>query len=216
MKVGLEQRAGTRQTSPVDDYRAVTLVPAVSEIPSGAGNNISPNVTRLLWNPARSLTVFLATTRHGGMNFISLYLRVFALKLIYHTWQLPNFLNSAGGIVVITYLALCKAVPWLQSCKCLSMQKVTLDTHWTSSNAASLCCPMVRSVSGDAKTFWLKRGRKQNCYPALQEHQPTIELGLISLSLSEGHDLQCWCGRDKFTHSENAPEKIFKLFFLFF
>lgn len=48
MKVGLEQRAGTRQTSPVNDYWPVTLVPAVSEIPSGAGSSISPNATELL------------------------------------------------------------------------------------------------------------------------------------------------------------------------
>lgn len=111
MKVGLEQRAGTRQTSPVNDCWPVTLVPAVSEIPSGAGGTISPHVTGLLWNPAHSLAVLLAAASSRGMNFISPLLRVFALKMIYHTWQLPNFLNSAWGIVVVMYLAPCKAAP---------------------------------------------------------------------------------------------------------
>jgi len=66
MKVELEQRAGTRQTSPVNDYRPVTLVPAVSEVPSGAGGSISPNAIRLLWNPAHSLPIFLATASARG------------------------------------------------------------------------------------------------------------------------------------------------------
>lgn len=78
MKVGLEQRAGTRQTSPVNDYWPVTLVPAVLEIPSGAGGTISPNVTGLLWNPAHSLAVFLATTSSQSNE---LYLSAFKCLL---------------------------------------------------------------------------------------------------------------------------------------
>lgn len=92
------------------------------------------------------------------------------------------------------------------------MQKVALGAHWRSSNAASLCSPMAQDVSRDMKTFWLKGGRNQSCHKALQERQPTIELGLCLLSLSEGHELQSWCSRDKHT-AENAPEKGFKLFF---
>lgn len=147
------------------------------------------------------------------MNFISLLLRVFALKMIYHTLQLPNFLNSAWGIVVVMYLAPGKAVPQPQSCKTPSVQKVALDARWRSSNATSLCSLAAQGVSRDTKTVWLNGGRKQNCHPVLQEYQPTTELGLISLSLSEGHELQSWCSRDKHT-AENAPEKVFKLFYI--
>lgn len=74
MKVGLEQRAGTRQTSPVNDCWPVTLVPAVSEIPSGASGTISPRVTGLLWNPAHSLAVLLAAASSWGNE---LYLSAF-------------------------------------------------------------------------------------------------------------------------------------------
>ena len=147
------------------------------------------------------------------MNFISPLLRVFALKMIYHTWQLPNFLNSAWGIVVM-YLAPRRAAPQPRSCKSLSVQKVVLDTCWKSSKAASLCSPAARSVSGDTKTFWLKEGRKQNCHPVLQECRPTIELGRVSPSLSEGQELQSWCSRDKHT-AENAPDRVLKLFLIY-
>lgn len=114
MRVGLEQRAGTRQTSPVNDCWPVTLVPAVSEIPSGAGRAISPGVMELLWMPAHSLAVFLTTASSRGMNTISPLFRVFALKMIYHTWPLLNFLHSAWAIVVAMCLVPCKAVPRLQ------------------------------------------------------------------------------------------------------
>lgn len=74
MKVGLEQRAGTRQTSPVNDCWPVTLVPAVSEIPSGAGGAISPNVTGPLWNPAHSPAVLLAAaSSRGNEHYLSAF-----------------------------------------------------------------------------------------------------------------------------------------------
>lgn len=213
MKVGLEQRAGTRQTSLVNDYRPVTLVPAVSEIPSGAGSSISPNATKLLWNPAHSLAVFLATTSSRGNE---LYLSAF--KSVCFKDDLPHLTITEFPKFSLRYCC-CYVSCAVQSSatepsrKTLSVQKVALDTRWSSSNAASLCSPAAWGVSRDTKTFWLNEGRKQNCHPVLQERQPTIELGLISPSLSEGHELQSRCGRDKHT-AENAPEKVFRLFLI--
>lgn len=86
MKVGLEQRAGSRQTSPVSDCWPVTLVPAVSAIPPGAGGALSPGVTGLLWNPAHSPAALLATASSSrGTGTISALLRVFAFRMVYHT-----------------------------------------------------------------------------------------------------------------------------------
>lgn len=162
MKVGLEQRAGTRQTSPVNDCWPVTLVPAVSEIPSGAGGTISPSVRGLLWNPAHSL----ATSRYRSSQGNEHYLRTF--KSVCFKDDLPHSTITAFPKFSPRYCCCCvscavqssawaaahRRSPWP------SVQQVALNIGPRSSKAVSLCSPMAQDVSAGMETFWLKGRRK--------------------------------------------------------
>lgn len=182
MKVGLEQRAGSRQTSPVSDCWPVTLVPAVSGIPPGAGGSISVPAWRGCFE---TLPTARVPPRPGGTSIISPLLRVFALKMIYHTWQLPNFLNSARGIVVVRR----GAAPRPQH----------KEGHQTPPGVSRLCStdaqgpPRLVPSAGPSLGMAVETPKpsdwraeeneavKQSCNPVLQEHQHITELGLLSL-----------------------------------
>lgn len=211
MKVGLEQRAGTRQTSPVNDCWPVTLVPAVSEIPSGAGGTISPRVTGLLWNPAHSLAVLLAAASSRGNE---LYLSAF--KSVCFKDDLPHLTITEFPKFSLRYCC-CYVSCAVQSSASAAARRrspspgvpqVALGTRWRSSRAASPCSPVARDVSGDTETFWLKGRGKQSCNPFLQEHQHTTELGLLSLVKQE--QTQSW------KHSVKSFQLFFFPCFVFF
>lgn len=162
--MGLEQRAGTRQTSPV----AITSVsPWCQQSGGGSGRPLCTKCHRAALKPcAAPLCVPPQCSR---TSFISPVLRVFALKMIYHTWQLPNFLNWTWGLVAILRGAVCRAVcrryvsQWVASPR--NTYTLAMDmTHLGADEISPLIEPLAPVLRKCSSFTWMGGDTKRYCF----------------------------------------------------